>query len=273
LIRTRNPLILAVIQKLNQFAANGKIQVEITKLDLPLPRLGQQFDRFRLVQFSDLHIGTWLNKSRLNNVIEQVNQQNPDLIAITGDFVTFEPERFAGDLVDAFKQLKSKHGVVAILGNHDHWTDASVVRQVFCESGINDLSNRVLTLHRGADQLHIAGVDDVLENLADLDRVLEQIPAEGEAILLAHEPDFADISASSGRFSLQISGHTHGGQVVLPWVGPPILPPRGRKYPSGRYQINGMVQYTNRGVGTTSIQLRLNCPPEITVFNLLSPEN
>jgi predicted MPP superfamily phosphohydrolase len=120
--------------------------------------------------------------------------------------------------------------------------------------------------------LHIAGVDDVLENLADLKGVLRQLPEEGEAILLAHEPDFADISARSGRFSLQISGHTHGGQVVLPFIGPPILPPRGRKYPSGRYQINGMVQYTNRGVGTTTIEIRWNCPPEITVFNLQSEE-
>ncbi|OQY86641.1 MAG: serine/threonine protein phosphatase, partial [Anaerolineae bacterium UTCFX3] len=88
------------------------------------------------------------------------------------------------------------------------------------------------------------------------------------AILLAHEPDFADVSAATGRFGLQISGHTHGGQVDIPLIGPPILPEMGKKYPSGLYNVNGMLLYTNRGVGVTTVNARFNCRPEITIYIL-----
>jgi predicted MPP superfamily phosphohydrolase len=96
------------------------------------------------------------------------------------------------------------------------------------------------------------------------------LPAEGCAILLAHEPDCADDSAATGRFDLQISGHSHGGQVSLPLIGPPVLPYLAQKYPSGLYQVGQMFQYTNRGVGMTPPYVRLNCRPEITVFTLES---
>jgi hypothetical protein len=116
--------------------------------------------------------------------------------------------------------------------------------------------------------LHIAGVDDVWEEHARLDMVLEQLPADGAAILLAHEPDFADESAATGRFDLQLSGHSHGGQVIYPFGGPPILPTYAKKYPVGRYQVSGMIQYTNRGLGMIPPHVRFNCRPEITVFTL-----
>ena len=103
--------------------------------------------------------------------------------------------------------------------------------------------------------------------------VLATLPQEGCAILLAHEPDFADYSAASERFDLQISGHSHGGQIVLPYIGSPFLPNFARKYTSGRYQLNGMVHYTNRGLGTAELQVRLNCPPEITLFTLSPVKN
>jgi uncharacterized protein len=103
-----------------------------------------------------------------------------------------------------------------------------------------------------------------------LDAVLDQLHDNSAAILLAHEPDFADLSAESNRFDLQVSGHSHGGQIVLPLYGPPILPHLGRKYPSGLYQVGNMLQYTNRGVGMARLPVRFNCPPEITIFTLKS---
>ena len=101
-----------------------------------------------------------------------------------------------------------------------------------------------------------------------LDEVLAQLPADGAAMLLCHEPDFADISAATGRFDLQISGHTHGGQIVLPFIGPIHTPRYGHKYSLGMYQVGDMIQYTNRGVGMARLPVRFNCRPEITVFTL-----
>jgi len=98
--------------------------------------------------------------------------------------------------------------------------------------------------------------------------VLAKLPPSGPAILLAHEPDFADVSATTGRFSLQISGHSHGGQLIMPGIGTLVRAPHARKYPLGRYQIGDMVQYTSRGIGTNVFWLRVNCPPEITIFTL-----
>jgi predicted MPP superfamily phosphohydrolase len=103
-----------------------------------------------------------------------------------------------------------------------------------------------------------------------LEDVTARLGDNSAAILLAHEPDFADRSEATGKFDLQISGHTHGGQIVIPFYGPPVLPHLGRKYPSGLYKVGNMFQYTNRGVGMHSLAVRFNCPPEITIFELIS---
>jgi predicted MPP superfamily phosphohydrolase len=123
-------------------------------------------------------------------------------------------------------------------------------------------------VERNGELLHFCGIDDHWERKDRLDLVLEDTPDEGAAILLAHEPDFADISVKSMRFDLQLSGHSHGGQVVLPFIGPPVLPLYGRKYPLGLYNIDPMYLYTNRGLGMVHPQVRFNCRPEITTFTL-----
>ncbi|MDH5508153.1 MAG: metallophosphoesterase, partial [Anaerolineae bacterium] len=121
--------------------------------------------------------------------------------------------------------------------------------------------------------LHWAGGDDIWENQDRLDLVLEMLPEEGCAILLAHEPDFADTSAATGRFDLQISGHSHGGQIIFPVIGPPVVPWLSEKYPLGLYQLGEMLQYTNRGIGMVGPpHVRFNCRPEITVFTLVTQE-
>jgi predicted MPP superfamily phosphohydrolase len=155
-----------------------------------------------------------------------------------------------------------------ILGNHDYWTNASAIREMLKSSDIVDLTNSVFTLSRGTQTLHFCGVDDIWEGNVQLYDVVEKLPDDSAAILLAHEPDFADVSAETGRFDLQISGHSHGGQVIIPFYGPPILPYLGQKYPKGLYQVGNMLQYTNRGVGMIDPAVRFNCPPEITIFQL-----
>lgn len=242
--------------------------IAVTPMHLKLPRLDAEFDGYRVVQISDIHIGGWMSRGRLTEIAALINRQRPDLVVVTGDFVTYKPQKFAVDIAAALNTLQPRDAALAVLGNHDHWTNAGIVRRIIRDSGMIDVSNAVHTLRRGSAMLHIAGVDDYWVGKADLERVLKRLPSSGAAILLAHEPDFADISAASGRFDLQLSGHSHGGQVIIPLLGPPVLPPYGRKYPAGRYQVGNMIQYTNRGVGMVHPQVRFNCRPEITVFTL-----
>ena len=243
--------------------------IEITQIEPGLPRLHHAFDGYRIVQISDIHMGTWMTRERLEHVVALVNEQQPELIVITGDFVTTDPiEPYADSLIHPLRKLNAPDGVVAVLGNHDHWTNHEMVRRILSQSEITDLSNQVMTLGREGAQLHIAGVDDYWERKADLKAVLEQLPEEGAAVLLAHEPDYADISTKTGRFDLQLSGHSHGGQVILPLLGPPRLPRYGKKYPLGQYLVDNMIQYTNRGVGMIRPAVRFNCRPEISVFTL-----
>ncbi len=252
-------------------STNATGWVDVNPVSLTLPRLASEFHGYRIVHISDFHIGTWINRARLEEAIDLVNCQSPDLVTITGDFVMVEPELYANDLKSVLGMLHPKDGTVAILGNHDHWTNPQLIHKVLRNAGIIDLTNTFYSLCRGDAQLHIAGIDDYMEGLDRLDLVLERLPTNGSAILLAHEPDFADISATSGRFDLQLSGHTHGGQVRFPYLKPPVLPRLGRNYPIGLYKVHDMFQYTNRGLGTSSFQLRLNCRPEITVFTLQAP--
>jgi hypothetical protein len=249
----------------------GMIAVETVALTLP--RLAAAFDGYRIVQISDIHMDhKHMTRERLLGVVSLVNTQQPDLVAITGDFVTRgRASTYAPSLVEPLRALRARDGVAGVLGNHDHWVSAGSMRQMLNDSGVIDLNNHVHTLTRGHAQFHIAGVDDVWENAHRLGRVLDALPAEGAVLLLAHEPDFADESAATGRFDVQLSGHTHGGQCVLPGGTMPLLPELGHKYPSGLYRVGDMWQYTNRGLGMVWFpQVRFLCRPEITVITLHS---
>jgi predicted MPP superfamily phosphohydrolase len=247
--------------------------VQVVSLNLILPRLPGAFDGFQIAQISDIHIGTWMTGARLQAVVDRINTLGPDLVAITGDFVHRHPHQHLDELVTSLGSLSASIGVLAVLGNHDHWTNAGMVREVLASARITDLSNQVHTLRRENTTLSIAGVDDYWEKQDRLDLVLDSLPDNGTAILLVHEPDYADLSAATGRFDLQLSGHSHGGQVNLPFFGPPILPFLGEKYPAGLYQVGNMYQYTNRGIGMTNPALRFNCRPEITLLTLHSPDS
>jgi predicted MPP superfamily phosphohydrolase len=245
--------------------------IEINSLQLTLPHLSSEFNGYRIVQISDIHRDQWMSSRRLARIVNLVNRQKADLVAITGDLVTRNLPTFIPTLKVCLSQFTPKDKTVAVLGNHDYDNDSAAIIQTLEQSGILHLGNSVYTLKRGSAMLHIAGVDDISAGKDRLDLVLQQLPNEGAAILLAHEPDFADISAATNRFDLQLSGHSHGGQVRLPFFGPLALPPSGTKYYLGRYQVGEMIQYTNRGLGMTGLHLRLGARPEITVFTLVAP--
>ncbi len=246
--------------------------IEVTSVSLTLPRLASSFDGYRIVQISDIHMDDWMTFERLKDIMELVNEQRADLIAITGDFVTYSAKFDNEELIGALSMLRAPDGVIAVLGNHDHEIDPALIRRLIRKSGVLEVSNGFRTLRRGDDTLHLAGVDDLFARQARLHEVLTKLPVEGATILLAHEPDFADASASTGRFDLQLSGHSHGGQVRLPFIGAPYLPPYGRRYPCGLYELDGMLLYTNKGLGMFPPHVRFLCRPEITVFTLRAPE-
>jgi predicted MPP superfamily phosphohydrolase len=230
-----------------------------------------------LVQISDLHFSGWMNAERLNDVMSAVSSLSPDLLAITGDFTLGhfrrkqqeDRDRYT-ELVEVLSNYTGEFQTVGCMGNHDYWVDPTVMREIFQDSGVLDLSNSVHILKNGGASLCLAGVDDIWYSHDRLDLVQAQVPKDECAILLAHEPDFADTSAQDGMFDLQISGHSHGGQIVLPFLGPPILPRLGKRYSQGLYRVGDMFQYTNRGVGMIPPYIRFNCRPEITVFTLES---
>ena len=247
-------------------------RVEIKPVTLTLPRLSPEFDGYRVVQIGDLHLDDWTKPERLKGITQKVNEQRPDLVAITGDFASYSAEQLdAQRLVEALRDLRARDGCVAILGNHDYLTDVKLVRRCIREGGVTELINGVLTLKRGDAALHVAGIDDVMEGRSRLDLVLQKLPDSGAAILLAHEPDFADVSAATGRFDLQLSGHSHGGQIGVPLLRRLVLPPFSQRYTSGLYQVGGMRVYTNRGIGFVQLRARFLCRPEITTFTLRSP--
>lgn len=246
--------------------------LQIKRIPVILPRLAPEFDGYKLVQLSDLHIDAWLGGERLAKIVALVNAEHPDTVAITGDFISrrLAPHDIE-NLISALSQLSPKDVSVAVLGNHDYKVNIDHINALITQSGLINISNHFYTLCRGSAMFHFAGLDSAARNNHRLDVVLKKLPSEGAAILLAHEPDLADKNAASGRFDLQISGHTHGGQVKIPFWGRPQLPHLGKKYPAGMYRVKDMLLYTNRGVGMGRPPLRFNCRPEITVFTLKSP--
>lgn len=252
--------------------------IEITQLSLTLPRLDRAFDGYRLMQISDIHLdGRFMDREHLLESIALARTQQVDAIVLTGDYVTDHiNDDVVRILVEAFSGLSAPDGIYAVMGNHDYWTDANAVRRALASGGVIELSNRVHTICRGSAALHICGVDDIWERHHRFDQLLAQLPEEGAAILLAHEPDYADTSSAVGRFDLQLSGHSHGGQINIPLVGPLVLPWLGRKYHTGLYQVGTMFQYTNRGLGALQADfnfpaMRFNCRPEISLITLNAP--
>ena len=240
------------------------VNVNVKINDLPFT-----FHNYSIINLTDIHLGQWISPEYLNGVADYVNSLNPDMITLTGDYVSYILEGYEDDLLDSFKKLKAKDGKYAVLGNHDHWAGAEEIRKILKKSNIVDLSNDVFTIEKDGEKLNISGVDSLTVGADDLDKVLEKLPHDGASILLVHEPDFAKISSKTNRFDLQMSGHSHGGQLVIPGVKTtPFRCSYSIKYPVGAYKVNNMIQYTSKGLGTNSFWIRVNCKPEITQFYL-----
>ncbi len=222
----------------------------------------QGWDGFTIAQLSDLHRGPVMAEEHITQAVDLALEQFPDLVVLTGDYVT-ESADYAHSCARALSPLTVHCPVLACLGNHDHWTDAERITQALTDVGIIVLRNAAQEV---ADGLWVAAVDDVWERHADLDRALERVPAGAMTVLLAHEPDYADQVARDGRVHVQLSGHSHGGQVQIPLIGPPALPYLGRAYYAGEHRVGPLWLYVNRGVGIIQPAVRFNCRPEVTLL-------
>ncbi|MBN1976005.1 MAG: metallophosphoesterase [Anaerolineae bacterium] len=236
----------------------------LERVDVPLHGLPTALEGFTIVQLSDLHRGPEVAQEDIERAVGLALRQEADLAVLTGDFVSRSADN-AASCAEALAPLVDTGEVLACLGNHDHWTHADTVAGALAGVGIAVLRNAACEV---ADGLWVAGVDDVWERHADLGEALAGVPSGAAVVLLAHEPDYADVVASDGRVGLQISGHSHGGQVRWPFFGPPVLPYLATKYYAGRYRVGDMWLYVNRGVGLISPAVRFNCRPEVTLLTL-----
>ncbi|MFZ0758370.1 MAG: metallophosphoesterase [Candidatus Sulfotelmatobacter sp.] len=242
--------------------------------DFFLPRWPERLNGFTIALLSDFHYDPYFSVHPLRAAIPMVNSLHPDLILLTGDFVSIplagskKKAALAADpCARLLRQMTAPHGLWAVMGNHDDGTDREHVTRALQAEDIHVLANESETIERDGARIWLAGVDDVLTGTADLPKALDGIPAGEAVILLAHEPDFAD-EASRFSVDLQLSGHSHGGQVRLPLLPPLYLPTLAKKYFWGRYQVGPLTLYTNPGLGTVGVPARLNCPPEITMLTL-----
>ncbi|MGL5944185.1 MAG: metallophosphoesterase [Waterburya sp.] len=243
--------------------------IEVVPIQLTIPNLTTAFDGFKIVQISDLHLNRFMPDKRLDRIIKLVNQQQADAIAITGDIIT-EGRSFNSQRIEAkLSQLVSKSGNLAVLGNHDHWGNTTnKLKQALVNSHITNLDNQVYVIERGTEKLDLAGLDDPFWGQGDLDKVVTQLPDDNAAIILVHEPDYLEEIAKTHKFALQLSGHSHGGQIRIPFLTPLILPYGGKRHFVGLNQVEDTVEYTNRGLGMTGLPFRFNSRPEITIFTL-----
>ncbi len=249
----------------------------IVHQEIALRRWPSRLEGFTIALLSDFHYDPYFSVHPLRSAIGMVNGLRPDLIALTGDFVSIpvfgdpaEAASAAEPCAQLLGQMHAPHGRWAVMGNHDAFSDPDRVTSSLQAEGIHVLSNKSVPIERDGARFWLGGLDDVLGGTADVEPTLHDVPSDEAAVLLVHEPDYADHVARY-PVDLQLSGHTHGGQVRLPFIRPLFLPELARKYIWGLYQVGGLALYTNPGLGTVNVPVRLNCPPEITLITLRRP--
>jgi uncharacterized protein len=235
-----------------------------------VPNLPKVFSGFRIVQLSDLHYGFLVPIILIRHVIERANKLKPDLIVCTGDYVHEKNSTTQIDQVwPILSRLTAPSGVYSVLGNHDHWADTAR-SDYWLKRTRQDLRHKSVRIERDGQHFWLSGAGDFLEDHRSLDILLREVPDNDCRIVLAHNPDTADTEYSS-RIDLMLSGHTHGGQIDIPFIGPPILPVQNKEYSSGLKQsVKGGKVFISKGIGWAIYPVRFNCFPEIAVLELIS---
>ena len=253
----------------------GRHQLELERRTIRIARLPEAFAGYRIAQISDLHIAEYTEPFFIERTIDAVNRLQPDLVLLTGDFVCMGPiikdaaEKYIPVVASLCGKLTcpQRYGV---LGNHDWMVNGDMVRECFGAVGIPILKNQNLSLERGGGRIWLAGLMDALSWEADLDKTAPAHAAKDKepVILMAHEPDILPAVARLNQFDLMLSGHTHGGQVRLPFLPPLLLPALGKHFIEGHFRLGRTQLYVNRGIGSVGLPFRFRCPSEITEITL-----
>lgn len=243
--------------------------VRFNQYDIPVPNLPQAFNGFTIVHISDVHLSPLVPYWFLKRLFHKVNSLKKDIIVCTGDYVLGKnvPSRVEKAWT-LLRQLHAPYGVYSVLGNCDYWADARLSTELLAQSG-QDIQDKTAIIEKNGERLYLAGAGDFLEHHIPLDEILHSIPEKGCRIVLAHNPDSADTDFTQ-RIDLMIAGHTHGGQVYIPFFGIPMLPVKNKTYSFGlkRSPKNHLI-FISKGIGWGIFPGRLNCLPEIPVLKLI----
>jgi uncharacterized protein len=252
-------------------------EIDLVPRTIAISNLPSAFKGFRIVQISDIHLDEFTEPTFLERVVNHVNALSPDMVLLTGDFVTHGSLTFLASRHAAHRCAEILSTITcplryACLGNHDVAVSAPLVIGSLTANGIPVLVDQHVPIERNGSRFWLCGVNDPGTTNPRLELAVPPLP-DAPVLLMAHEPDYADTVVQHPRGQLvdfMFSGHTHGGQIRLPFLGPLVLPPMGKIYPEGLFRVKNMQLYVNRGIGAVGIPFRLNCPPEITVFTLQS---
>lgn len=242
--------------------------LEVTRTVIPLPGLPESFDGFRVALVTDIHHGPFVSREAIAKVVETVNLEDPDLVILAGDYIIHSPD-YITPCMEELSAIRADS--LAVLGNHDHWEDTDLsILELQRTAGARVLRNSGTFLERDGERLRIWGVGDLWEDEQNIEGMRPD-DYTGPVILVSHNPDFAE-ELIEGEADLVLCGHTHGGQVVLPLVGAPLLPSYyGQKYRSGLVMNDSTAVYVSRGIGVGSPPVRFNCRPELAVLELRAP--
>lgn len=240
-------------------------RIQVTTHDVPLNRLPRELDGFKIVQLSDLHRGYSTPDSIIRKSVTLANDLQADIALTTGDYVSHWAEN-SKQCAKMLSGLKTKMGTYAVLGNHDHWTDANIVRKHLEEHEITILTNERVSLAPGLDLL---GIDDFWVGKADCKATWRQADPDAAHVFVSHNP--LAVREIKHHDCLMITGHTHGGQVNLPFISRDLLPGmKGWRYIQGWYHVGKVNMYVNRGIGMVAPPIRFLCRPEVTLYVLRS---
>ena len=243
----------------------------VERMDATLTGLGPAFDDYRIAFLTDLHSSPVVPGWFIARAVTTALALEPDLILLGGDFLS-HGARYAAGLAELLRPLAARDGVFAVLGNHDHYVGAELVREALAAAGARELRNTNVVLRRGGNELGLAGVGDLRFDVIDFESAVAGIPPDVPRLVVSHDPDVFAFWPADIRLDLMLSGHTHGGQAHLPVLGPPYVPSQfGFRYLAGQVREGERQLYVSRGIGAITAPFRWGCPPELTLVVLHPP--